>query len=67
MDDPLREWLAELDIDEASVKKFAQEDLTLNDVLSLMTRADLSKLRLKLGPELRIWDKISKSREEGKH
>lgn len=66
MDAKLRNWLKDLDIDEASIRKFAEEDLSLGDVLSLMTRDDLARLNLKLGPELRIWDKIGKERNSSK-
>ena len=62
MDVKLRQWLRELEIDELSIRKFADEDLSLQDVLHLMTKADLGRLNLKLGPELRIWDKITKER-----
>jgi len=64
VDAKLRQWLKELDIDEPSIRKFADEDLSLHDVLHLMTRDDLTRLNLKLGPELRIWDKIVKDRKK---
>ena len=63
VDSKLRQWLKELEIDESSIRKFADEDLSLHDVLHLMTRDDLARLNLKLGPELRIWDKIVKDRK----
>ena len=64
VDGKLRQWLKELEIDEASIRKFADEELSLHDVLHLMTRDDLGRLNLKLGPELRIWDKIMKERKK---
>merc|ERR1719189_3228103 len=64
VDSKLRQWLKELEIDESSIRKFADEDLSLHDVLHLMTRDDLARLNLKLGPELRIWDKIVKDRKK---
>jgi len=64
VDGKLRQWLKELEIDEASIRKFADEELSLHDVLHLMTRDDLGRLNLKLGPELRIWDKIVKERKK---
>jgi mitogen-activated protein kinase kinase kinase 5 len=64
VDGKLRQWLKELEIDEASIRKFADEELSLHDVIHLMTRDDLGRLNLKLGPELRIWDKIVKERKK---
>ena len=64
MDARLHQWLKDLDLDENSIEKFAAEDLTYQDVLTLMTREDLSKLNLKLGPELRIWNRITTERKK---
>lgn len=41
-------WLQSLAIDERSVDRFLGEDLTLNDVLELMSRDDLKRLGLKV-------------------
>ena len=64
MDARLHQWLKDLDLDENSIEKFAAEDLTYQDVLTLMTREDLSKLNLKLGPELRIWNRVLTERKK---
>ena len=64
LDSELRNWLKDLHLDNPDItRKFSEQELTLHDVLTLMTRDDLSKLNLKLGPELRIWDKIIKDRK----
>ena len=57
-DPDLLSWLQGLALDQTSVDIFIGEDLTLNDVLELMSRDDLKRLRLKAGPELRIWRAI---------
>ena len=62
IDTKLRQWLRDLDLDESSIRRFSDEDLTFNDVIAFMTREDLRSLKLKLGPELRIWDAIKKER-----
>ena len=64
LDSKLHQWLKELDVDDGTIEKFASEDLTYSDVMTLMTREDLSKLRLKLGPELRIWNRITLERSK---
>jgi len=61
-DKELVTWLQNLAIDERSVDVFVNEDLTLNDVLELMSRDDLKRLGLKAGPELRIWRAILRHR-----
>jgi len=61
-DKELVTWLQNLAIDERSVDVFINEDLTLNDVLELMSRDDLKRLGLKAGPELRIWRAILRHR-----
>ena len=62
MDTKLRQWLRDLDLDESSIRQFSEEDLTFHDVVTFMTREDLRSLKLKLGPELRIWDAIIRHR-----
>merc|ERR1719391_1346336 len=47
-DKELVKWLQNLAIDERSVDIFVNEDLTLNDVLELMSRDDLKRLGLKV-------------------
>ena len=61
-DPALTNWLTDLNIDQQAVDKFSSEDLTLNDVLDLMSRDDLKRLGLKAGPELRIWREILRHR-----
>jgi len=58
LDPALLSWLQSLALDQRSVDILIAEDLTLNDVLELMSRDDLKRLRLKAGPELRIWRAI---------
>ena len=62
VDAKLRQWLRDLDLDESSIRRFSEEDLTFHDCVTFMTREDLRSLKLKLGPELRIWDAIMKQR-----
>jgi len=57
-DPALLSWLQQLPLDNRTVDILLSEDLTLNDVLELMSRDDLKRLRLKAGPELRIWRAI---------
>jgi len=61
-DQQLVDWLHNLAIDDRSVDMFLNEDLSLNDVLELMSRDDLKRLGLKAGPELRIWRAILRHR-----
>ena len=62
VDAKLRQWLRDLDLDESSIRRFSEEDLTFHDCVTFLTREDLRSLKLKLGPELRIWDAIMKQR-----
>ena len=48
-DQQLVDWLHNLAIDDRSVDMFLNEDLSLNDVLELMSRDDLKRLGLKVG------------------
>ena len=54
-DTQLVAWLAQLGLNQETIHKMTGEDLTLSDVLDLMSRDDLRRLGLKAGPELRIW------------
>ena len=47
-DQNLVSWLKDLAIDDRSVDVFINEDLTLNDILELMSRDDLKRLGLKV-------------------
>jgi len=57
-DEQLVEWLERIGLNTESIEFCMKEDLTLSDVLELMTRDDLKRLGLKAGPELRIWRAI---------
>ena len=46
--------------------QFTREELTLIDVLQLMSKEDLRRLGLKAGPELRIWKAILDERRKAK-
>ncbi|CAN7988829.1 unnamed protein product [Ixodes hexagonus] len=64
-DEDLMHWLRDLGMDAECIERFAREQFTKEDVLCLMTRDDLRRLGLRLGPELRIWKAIQKSRDGG--
>jgi len=57
-DPGLVNWLAQLNLNSESVDRILGEDLTLTDMLELMSREDLKGLGLKAGPELRVWRAI---------
>jgi len=61
-DPSLVKWLQNLGLGSTSIDKILSEDLTLSDVLDLMSRDDLKRLGLKAGPELRIWRAILQHR-----
>jgi len=61
-DPALITWLQNLGLNTTSIDRIVSEDLTLSDVLDLMTRDDLKRLGLKAGPELRIWRAILQHR-----
>jgi len=63
-DPDLVNWLSVLGLSQGSVDRILGEDLTLGDVLDLMTRDDLKRLGLKAGPELRVWRAILTHRKE---
>jgi hypothetical protein len=48
-------WLRNLSFDHETIRKFAAETYTLEDVLRDLTRDDLKALRLRGGVELRLW------------
>nr|XP_050027260.2 mitogen-activated protein kinase kinase kinase 15-like isoform X3 [Dermacentor andersoni] len=62
-DEDLMHWLQDLGMDTECMERFAREQFTKEDVLHLMTRDDLRRLGLRLGPELRIWKAIQQHRE----
>lgn len=62
-DEDLMHWLQDLGMDTECTERFAREQFTKEDVLHLMTRDDLRRLGLRLGPELRIWKAIQQHRE----
>jgi len=55
-------WLGGLGLNQETIAKMTGEDLTLSDVLELMSRDDLRRLGLKAGPELRIWRAVLQHR-----
>ena len=61
-DPDLLAWLQKLPLDSRTIDILIGEDLTLTDVLELMSRDDLKRLRLKAGPELRIYRAILQHR-----
>jgi mitogen-activated protein kinase kinase kinase 5 len=61
-DPALVKWLKNLGLNTSSIDRIVSEDLTLSDVLDLMSRDDLKRLGLKAGPELRIWRAILQHR-----
>ena len=61
-DPALVKWLQNLGLNASSIDRIIGEDLTLSDVLELMSRDDLKRLGLKAGPELRIWRAILQHR-----
>ncbi|XP_077488624.1 apoptotic signal-regulating kinase 1 isoform X2 [Amblyomma americanum] len=62
-DEDLMHWLHDLGMDTECMERFAREQFTKEDVLHLMTRDDLRRLGLRLGPELRIWKAIQQHRD----
>lgn len=62
-DEDLMRWLHDLGMDTECMERFSREQFTKEDVLHLMTRDDLRRLGLRLGPELRIWKAIQQHRE----
>ena len=61
-DPALVKWLQNLGLNTSSIDRIIGEDLTLSDVLDLMSRDDLKRLGLRAGPELRIWRAILQHR-----
>lgn len=62
-DEDLMHWLQDLGMDTECIERFAREQFTKEDVLHLITRDDLRRLGLRLGPELRIWKAIQQHRD----
>jgi hypothetical protein len=58
LSDGLVDWLTELGLQPDTVARIVAEEITLSDLLDLVTRDDLRRLGLKAGPELRIWRAI---------
>ncbi|GLH08065.1 Serine/threonine-protein kinase Tao [Gryllus bimaculatus] len=63
-DSKLIEWLQSLRLDQPSIDRFLAEEYCLDDVLLYITRADLRRLCLRGGVELRVWKAILKWRRE---
>jgi len=60
--DGLVGWLTDLNLQPDTVSRIVAEEITLSDLLELVTRDDLRRLGLKAGPELRIWRAILQHR-----
>ncbi len=63
-DPELVAWLKNLNLNEAAVQRFVDEDMTMGDVAQLVSKDDLRRLGLKTGPELRVWKAILALREQ---
>jgi len=61
-DPTLVSWLNQLDLSEDCINRILDEEITLSDLLELVTRDDLRRLGLRAGPELRIWRAILRHR-----
>ncbi|KAJ2950149.1 hypothetical protein O0L34_g11501 [Tuta absoluta] len=55
---PLRDWVTSRGIPESAAKKLAEQEFTLQDLLTQAQREDIARLQLKLGIELRLWRAI---------
>ena len=62
-DPKLVDWLTGLNLNSDSKDRIVAEDLSLTDMLELMSREDLKGLGLKAGPELRVWRAILTHRQ----
>jgi len=60
--DGLVGWLTDLNLQPDTVSRIVAEEITLSDLLELVTRDDLRRLGLKAGPELRIWRAVLQHR-----
>ncbi|XP_030851263.1 mitogen-activated protein kinase kinase kinase 5 isoform X4 [Strongylocentrotus purpuratus] len=58
----LSSWLQAVGLDEDSIRRFIEEDLTLPLVLNSMTRDDLRSLKIRVGAQVRIWDAVQQHR-----
>uniref|UniRef100_A0A7M4EAC0 mitogen-activated protein kinase kinase kinase n=1 Tax=Crocodylus porosus TaxID=8502 RepID=A0A7M4EAC0_CROPO len=65
VDPELINWLNEQGVDSDAIKKFAEEDYTLNDVLNNISKEDLRYLKLRGGLVCRIWNAILSHRQMG--
>ena len=61
-DQNLEYWLQTLSLSRDTAAVLTTEELTLEDLLETLSREDLRKLGLKIGPELRIWQAVQKHR-----
>jgi len=59
----LSTWLEDLSLPISAVRRLEEEELRVEDMLELMSREDLSRIGLKKGPELRIWQKVQMYRQ----
>jgi len=63
-DEGLLNWLRALSLNQETINRIAMEEITLNDMLELISRDDLRRLGLRAGPELRIWRAVLQHREQ---
>ncbi|KAL0280973.1 UNVERIFIED_CONTAM: hypothetical protein PYX00_002114 [Menopon gallinae] len=55
-------WLTDLGLDQHTIDRIALEEYTLDDLLNHVTRADIRRMNLKGGVELRLWRGIMEHR-----
>merc|ERR1711915_495469 len=56
-------WLKNLSVHDNTITTLLEEELQLRDMLEVMNKEDLCNIRLKKGPELRIWNGIQHYRK----
>lgn len=57
-DPALAKWLLDLDLSQQTIDRILLEEYTLDDFLRHITKADLRRLNLKGGIELKIWKAV---------
>lgn len=61
-DPALTRWLLDLDLNQQTIDRINLEEYTLDDFLNHLTKADLRRLNLRGGIELKIWKAILERR-----